>query len=80
MSSRCHALLEDPLPPLRVCVELCFLRLGSDGIHGSVVDLLPTLRFTQDTCTFEFLVERILASSTMYDPEQVFQCCRTVST
>jgi len=76
MSSRCDALLEDPLSPLRVYVDLSFLILGSDGVHGSsVVDPLPTLPFTQDTWTPEFLVERVLASSTMYNPEQVFQCC-----
>lgn len=69
MSSRREALLEHPLSPLRIRVEPVFLLLGSDGIHGPwILDLLPTVTFTQDTCVPAFVGERVLASRAMNDP------------
>jgi len=69
MSSRRHTLLENPLPPLRVCVELGFLLRSSDGVYGAWV---MDLTLTQDTCALAFLVKRVLASRAMYDSRQIF--------
>jgi len=65
ISSRSDALLEHPLPPLRVRMELGSLLRGhtSGGAHG--VRLL---------CAPAFLVERVLASRAVYNPGQIFQC------
>lgn len=71
MSSRSDALLEHPLPPLRVWMELGFLLSyhGSRGVHGVWVgDLLPTPAFTQGAAAPAFLIERVLAGRAMYDP------------
>lgn len=69
MSSRRDALLEHPHSPLGACVEPVFLLLGSDGAHGSwILDLLPMVTFTQDTCAPAFVGERVLASRAMNDP------------